>query len=56
VLYLYCMIQELMPADPLHQYVGKLCGMNLYIGLDGMMEDLDVKHDLKHKHIYLVCL
>ncbi|KAF8240355.1 hypothetical protein L208DRAFT_1374387 [Tricholoma matsutake] len=53
-LYLHCMIQELTPADPLHQYVGKLCGMNLYTGLDGMTQDLDVKHDLKSKHIDLV--
>ena len=31
------------PADPLHQYVGKLLGMNLYTGLDGMTQNLDVK-------------
>lgn len=49
--YLHCMIQELMPADPSHQYVGKLRRMNLHTGLDGMTQDLIVKHDLKREHI-----
>ena len=48
-LYLHCMVRELTPADDLYQYVGKLQGMNLYTGIDGMMQDLDIKHDLKHK-------
>jgi hypothetical protein len=55
-LYLHCMIQELTPADPLYQYVGKLRGMNLWTGLDRMTQDLDVKHDLKRKRIDLVQL
>jgi hypothetical protein len=55
-LYLHCMIQELTPADPLHQYVGNLRGMNLWTGLDGMTQDLDVKHDLKRRCIDLVWL
>ena len=31
-LYLHCMNLEITPADPLHQYVGSLRGMNLYTG------------------------
>jgi len=46
-LYLLCMFQELTPADPLYQFVGKLRGMNLYTGIDGITQDLDIKHDLK---------
>jgi len=52
-LYLHCMVCELTPTDPLYQHVGKLQGMNLYTGIDGMMQDLDIKHDLKHKYIIL---
>ena len=48
-LYLLCMFRELTPADPLYQFVGKLRGMNLYTGVDGITQDLDIKHDLKRE-------
>jgi hypothetical protein len=44
------MFRELTPADPLYQFVGKLRGMNLYTGIDGITQDLDVKHDLKREY------
>lgn len=44
------MFHELTPADPLYEFVGKLRGMNLYTGADGITQDLDIKHDLKREY------
>jgi hypothetical protein len=51
-LYLLCMSRALSPADPLY-LVEKLRGMNLYTGVNGITQDLDVKHDLNHEYFSL---
>ena len=57
-LYLLCMFRELSSADPLYQFVEKLRGMNLYMmnlysGIDGITQDLDIKHNLKCEYFTL---
>lgn len=52
------MFRELSSADPLYQFVEKLRGMNLYTmnlytGVDGITQDLDVKHNLKREYFTL---
>lgn len=48
-LYIHCMVRELMPPDPLFQYLGNLPGLNLRVGLNGETQDLDFKHNFKSK-------
>ncbi|TFK25001.1 hypothetical protein FA15DRAFT_591392, partial [Coprinopsis marcescibilis] len=51
VLYLHCIICEIVPSDALFQHVGFLQALNLWTGSNFEMQNLDWKHYFKHEFL-----